>query len=174
MKITRERKLYAAIFGLALLGLTLDRTIYGSSEAPVAPTNNDAIVTPAPAPATGSINAAEEASLAGRLISAANEPEFTPAHIREPFKSQLPWLASVPATTAATPSSSEQFAARHALTALMGSGQNGYAIIDGVCVRIGRTIDGFRLVSVDGRSATLESGADQVRLILKTNLAGNF
>jgi len=53
----------------------------------------------------------------------------------------------------------------------MGSDQSGYAIVDGQVVRIGKSIDGFRLLSVDRSSALFESGSDRVRLNLSVNIA---
>jgi len=172
MKVNRERKVYAAVLGLVVLGFALDRTIYGGShEASAELTTPDAAVVPATAPAAALGAVQEEPSLATRLASTVEDPTIDPASIREPFCKQLPWNTVAPAAAVeAAPNLAEQFAARHTLTATMGSLQNGIAIIDGNCVRIGKSIDGFRLVSVDRRSALLESNGARVTLGLKTNV----
>jgi hypothetical protein len=177
MKVTRERKIYAAVIGLALLGLTLDRTIYGSQDATVtSSTVTDSSGTvPATAPSGNSPagSGAEELSLAARLSNAAQEFDLDgnraspvpAAGMRDPFSHNVIWLTPAQVDTACS-GTVDQFVQRHTLSAVMDDrdGTKGYAIIDGQCVRIGKSIDGFRLVSVDRSSATLESGSARVKL----------
>jgi hypothetical protein len=172
MKVTRERKIYAAVLGLALLGLTLDLTIFGGSdEAHQDSAQADAALVSKPAPSASTAVAGDDAPLAARLASSVNEPNFDPATIRVPFSAQLPWLAGTQVD--APPSSAELFVQKHNLTAVMGSGQSGYAIIDGACVRIGRSLEGFKLTAIDTKSVTFEAGSSRVKLVLKTPVTVN-
>ena len=178
MKVTRERKIYAAVVAIALLGLVLDRTIYGSRDtgADAAQPAPDALLI---APATAPIAAAsgvEELSLATRLANTASQERVLGgSDINEPFKSQIAWLTPVRAEAPATgPTEAEQFQQKHTLTAVLGTGQSGYVIVDGACVRIGRSIDGFKLVAVDRGSATFESNGARIKLVLKTGLASSL
>ena len=178
MKVTRERKIYAAVVVIALLGFVLDRTIYGSREQPPsADAAQSALVGPSTSPVTANA-AVEELSLAARLANTAAEQQVSDASdIQVPFKSQIAWL--MPAqpeqpATAAAPSVAEQFGQRHTLTAVLGNGTTGTAIVDGNVVRVGRCIDGFKLISVDRASATFESNGVHAKLPLKTGLASSL
>jgi hypothetical protein len=53
-----------------------------------------------------------------------------------------------------------QFQAAHRLTGVLTSGGRAHAMVDAKIVAIGQSIDGFKLISLSGRSATFES-ADQ-------------
>jgi hypothetical protein len=173
MKVTRERKIYAAVLGLALLGFTLDRTIFGGSHDAQADAaaQAEAALVPTTAPTASVTPAGDDVPLAARLASAVNDANFDPATIRVPFSAQLPWLAATQID--APPSSAELFVQKHNLTAVMGSGQSGYAIIDGACVRIGRSLEGFKLTAIDAKSVTFEAGSSRVKLQLRTPVTVN-
>ena len=70
MKITRERKIYAAVLGLVALGFALDRTIYGgsTSSASDSAAPEAGLVQSSPPTTTNAVTA-EEPSLAARLAS---------------------------------------------------------------------------------------------------------
>jgi len=180
MKVTRERKIYAAVVIVAVLGLVLDRTIYGSHEdlAADAQQAEAALVAPATSPATAGA-VADEPSLATRLANTATEQHVADASdIQVPFKTQIAWLMPARIEQAAVisgPSVAEQFSQRHTLTAILGNSTSGTAIVDGYCIRVGRSFDGFKLIAVDRASATFEaSGGTQVKLQLKAGLASNL
>ena len=185
MKVTRERKIYAAVIGLALLGLTLDRIIHPGDSGQDTLSDTSASlgtiqINRDSKGDTGVAPIAEELSLATRLTNAAEGSNAgVLARRDDPFSHSVLWL--IPSVSeSAGPSSADQFVQRHTLSAVMAprAGSAGYAIIDGLCVRIGNSLDGFRLIAVDRASATLESGAGQglalvptrVKLSLKTSL----
>ena len=62
------------------------------------------------------------------------------------------------------------FGQRHRLTAVMVSGaRGGSAIIDGQLIKVGQSLEGFKLIEVSTRSATFEYNKQIARLTLTDN-----
>jgi hypothetical protein len=89
-----------------------------------------------------------------------------------PSGSLRPVRAPVAAVQAAAPAPTgkpmtEAFAESHQLKAVLTSSGGRMAVIDNTCLKIGQKIDGFELLSVGERSATLASdAADKITLRL--------
>ena len=59
----------------------------------------------------------------------------------------------------------EAFRVTHELNAVMAGTNGGYALINGAMVLVGQSVDGFTLVEVSSRSATLDR--DGIRVVLE-------
>jgi len=56
------------------------------------------------------------------------------------------------------------FAAEHKLSAVMGAGPTGVAIVDGKCFQMGKKLDGYTLTAVGERTATFQCDTHVVTL----------
>lgn len=167
MMLTKQHKIYLGILGVAALGLVIDRTLLGPSEA-VAESAEDLVVTPSADEGfehtSGTLPSSSD-SLAQKLLSIKAASHIDPLNVNNAFTPA--WIASVTTATAQIDNQAilaEEFAATHRLTAVMGTGPGGYAIIDGKCLRVGQELDGMRLTSVGDRTAVFESGPLKVEL----------
>jgi hypothetical protein len=93
----------------------------------------------------------------------ARQRQLRPGDVRDAFRPSDAWPDGG-AGTGPSESVAERFKREHELTAVMAAGPGGYAIVDGRTLFIGQVLDGFTLVSVGPRHATLESGG--VRVVL--------
>lgn len=114
-------------------------------------------------------------TLADRLEELRDTADIDPMNVRDALRPSKAWLGpGDPVEVVAPPAepidSAERrarlFARRHRLTATAVGVRGGMAIIDGQCVRVGQSMDGMELVSVDRGSATLKGGEITVRLTL--------
>ena len=96
---------------------------------------------------------------------------------RDPFQMSQAMLARMQAPAAQetepvnTPPgpdrpSTEEFQSRHRLDAVLVSGGASLAVVNGLTVHLGESVDGFTLLSVEDRSAMFARGTDRVTLTL--------
>lgn len=148
MRLTRQHKVYVAVLGLAVGALVLDRVVLGTRLTGPAGASaysldpDDPLHTPTPAPSAGR-------SLASRIDEAARANHLDAGEAIDAFSP----LRSGPAASASASPESE-FNAAHRITAVMVK-PSGAAIIDGRCIRVGESIDGYVLRQV---------GSDQIQL----------
>lgn len=169
MNWTKERKLYVGVLAAGLAALVTDRLTGGGQSADPPPDEPaSALVvksTPQTAPAAAAAPAPPAAArkLSERLTAwAANAPRKP----RDPFVPAAAW-SGVADVDAIPPSAGpERFRQNHRLTAVLMSGRQSQAIIDGTPIRLGEVFKGFRLVSVDESKAVLNSPAGSVTLSL--------
>lgn len=182
MKLTKQRKVYAAFLGLAAVAFVADRLLFLPAGAGAAMLPADGAAAPAETAAqtvaTGTVadgahavsaKADEGPSLAVKLKEAAPLwPED-----RDPFR--RPWqgvMVSTAKTGAATASAAEpvtaaEFAAKHELKAVSTMNEQSIAVIGKLSRRVGETVDGWTVVGIDDRCATLERGNARVTLNLR-------
>src|SRR5207248_1245566 len=84
--------------------------------------------------------------LAQRLRNTGKAQSLKVDEITDPFRA-----------TAAAEQSGENFKTNHSLMAIMVSGRGGSAIISGKCVRVGQSVDGYKLESIADGIATLSA-----------------
>lgn len=180
MSMTHERKVLAAVLGLGLTALAVDRLMLGGASNPAAadagiPVEAAAYAVPTagvPAERLPAIETNLDQSIAHRLRDLAVRRGFTADHVREAFVPAESWVPRTPADdeveTSVTPAVDvgAGFKAAHTLSAIMGSGPTAVAIVDDRPIRIGDRIDGHVLVGVEARSAMFESPAGSVELTL--------
>jgi len=179
MKITRNQKRLTVALGVALAALVADRIM--PSPKPLAAESTDLLVRPSAEGARRS-SAAQPATpenkpaahrwgapgVHARLSALATQQPPTavgrdPFHFERPRISVRPIEPSAP-DTARRISAAEQFAARHQLRAIIGTGRGGLVLVSDRMIRVGEGLDGWRLVHISRDAATFEN--DGIRVIL--------
>jgi len=175
--------MFVAVLALALGGLALDRLVLDSGatgpgeasadeSAPLATSPSATAATPAPQPSL--TNRAD--TLAGRLERIAREEHFEPLQVDDAFRASPLWVKPPAKSTEekvkAPVNDADAFVAKHKLMAVITNSSGGAAIIGSQTVLVGRSVDGFTLVSVTKRSAVLEKGGQRVELALPEPSAG--
>jgi len=177
MTLSKKRKVYVCVLGLAVLILLVDRVFLGpaglapeeASAGPVGTSSSAAAV--GKSATTGAPQAAEpapEQSIVVRL-RALGQAQTDTAAVRDAFRPSPSWLAEMRPSRGGEASGRSDAPRRsfnHRLMAVMMDGQGGLAIIDGKCLRVGQTMDGFTLVRLSKSSAVLEAGGQKVKLRL--------
>ncbi len=112
--------------------------------------------------------APRQVAIARKLEQIAEQRGLDPTGVIDAFRPSPMWLQlrEVPVDDVQAELLVERFRKAHTLAAVMGSGEKGWAIVDGRTLFIGQVLDGFTLVSVGRRSAVLESGDVRVLLTL--------
>jgi hypothetical protein len=177
MTLTKSQKVYVAIMVIGLVALLIDRTMLQPEQAAA---DAASALQYAISPSTSSAGpedpgsprsegpAPRQVAIARKLEQIAEQRGLDPTGVIDAFRPSPRWLAvgEVPVAPAKPELLAERFRKAHTLTAVMGSGDQGWAIVDGRTLLIGRVLDGFTLVSVERRSAILESGDARVVLSL--------
>lgn len=170
MKLTKERKIYAGLFLVAVCAFIGNEVFSGPSEASAAdaaPVASAPVRTAAPAAPTVSQHSAMTDQLAQRLRTLDHDEALSASAVSDPFKLSKSWEG---ASDGPTDNRVWAFNQRHHLTAVMVSGaRGGSAIIDGELVRVGQSLEGFKLIEVSTRSATFECNKQIARLALSDN-----
>lgn len=177
MKLSRQHKIFGGILGVAVLGLIADRALIQPNQA-VADDLADEFAAPQGEEngESGFIAGAsfKTESIAVRLNRLAEKTQANPLEVRDVFAPS--WAADIldpVADSVVEPTTPEiPFDKRHRLTAVMGAGGGGSAIVDGKCLRIGQALDGMTLVSVGDRVATFESPHAKVTLTVEQTPGG--
>jgi hypothetical protein len=183
-----QRKALAAVLGLGVLALVLDRAVFTPGEA--------GAVTPSasgPAPATASTQASAPqrtakpgstsmAVVRKNLYAALDVTEWDDRAIGGSLRPTPGWaLFADPREERPAPSGTSQmdrFRQAYHLKAVMKQGDSWVAIItggqfkQGQLFRVGSALDGFRLIKLDDRTAVFEAGSQRVELSLPKPMGG--
>ena len=172
MTLTKSQRVYVAIMVIGVVALLIDRTLLQPEPAQasalqyaISPSTRDPVDLEAP---RSEGPAPRQVAIARKLEQIAEQRGLDPTGVIDAFRPSPMWLAlgEVPVAPVETGLLAERFRKGHTLTAVMGSGDQGWAIVDGRTLFIGRVLDGFTLISVGQRSAVLESGDTRVVLTL--------
>jgi hypothetical protein len=176
MKTTRERTVLIAVLSVAGLGLLVDRVVIGSdvtgpaqsSAGVIDALDADAAVLPAP-PQMPVVDKAPGVTFAMRLRRIAQASADTdPGQVRDAFTPGPGWSSTASAKGGATDNqrrqAAEKFKSSHRLEAVLMTGNNHCAVIDGRTVYLGQTLDGYRLVAVHERSVVFQGDGVRVEL----------
>ncbi|HXE53432.1 MAG TPA: hypothetical protein VN541_10470 [Tepidisphaeraceae bacterium] len=179
MKMTRERKVYAALFALAVVALGVDKFVLGPPESQAAVSAETQVASAPPAhsethpevPTAARPTQPGLAALTLQMDQVNRTLGLESADIPDLFQAPAGWLkpaaAKQPVDAAAT------FSAQHHLLAVLKSSRGGVAVIGGATLRkslrIGQQVDGFKLTAIGERSATFTSGQQKVELQLPTD-----
>ena len=177
MRLTKERKILAAILGVGVAGLFLDRVVLDSgltgaeSASAVLVERAAADLSAPPALLVDESDPPSPGpTLADRLEEAAATAESAPSDNVDAFHLPDTWFgtpAQAPEPEARHAAAME-FARTHRVEAVVTSDQMHCAIVNGKAVRVGQRLDGFTLVSVDQRSAVFEAKGIRTRLTIET------
>ena len=178
MKLSKERKIYLVLSGIALLGLGVDRVLVGTelTDPKAASAAADASMFAADLTPPPDLNILlspmpiAEGAVARRLKVSSQQPGFYTASLRDMFIPSSSWGPRTQEIKAGDPreSSARRFYSNHRLEAVMTSDAKKYALLDGThMLQEGDRFDGFILVSIADRSVTFKLDSHTVTLPLQ-------
>lgn len=180
MKLSKERRVYAAILGLAGAAWVGDRVIFsGGPQAASAGAIAEAPqAAPTPAPAVKSASAPSSAGTAlplAQRLEKLRKPDEDMAPAEDAFAVPEAWrpkAAAAKAEAAAPPRfDADAFKQAHKLTTVLKGTRGNFAVIDGGSLRTpGQELDGMTLREVTSESAVFER--DGVTLELRIERHG--
>lgn len=162
MKLSRERKLYVVILGLASAAFGADRLMGGEVSEPTPPV--DSLIRPEPSAARAKSTAATALVSLDQRLREASEVH-APGAMRDGFAAPQEWqLAPRAAPTTAQAGMPEELR----LTAVMSKGAVSYAFISGKWYRAGDVIEtargSFRVIEARDRAVVIEHNGEQREL----------
>ncbi len=182
MGMSKERRVFVGLFALAISGLAVDRVLLSPSEAAAAidpavqsPVGTVERLTGALAAQAGGATGErlqdiiaeridESVAQQAAMLRFGPSPDWIAAPDEVPSAGGLIDLTSVPGSPGRVPTGNAR-AESHSLTMVMPMSTGGIAVIDGVRLRVGQTHpDGFALIAVGDRTATIERGGNRVVL----------
>lgn len=170
MNLSKRQKLLAAVFLVGLVGLVADRTILRPQGGPAAASAESLPASPRAAVSAGNVpagdNAPAPATVAERLNNLLAGPEMGMQELRDPFALPPSWSGTTTATGQKIPDATTVFVRKHQLKAVFMQGEETCAQVDDTFLVPGQSVDGFKLVSVDQRTALFEHEGKQVTLEL--------
>ena len=176
MSVTRQQKILLGLVGIGACALLVDRLVAGSENAAQAIESSPPPVQPAAAGQTHAIHTLSSSvspSLSERIRKGA---EQTPqgAAARDIFRVPPAWSGAEtsPTTVAAGSANLPRFEQTHRLNALILAGSHSGALIDSTLVKLGQSIDGYRLVRVAPGMAQLESSGGRAILRIEDRVRG--
>jgi hypothetical protein len=177
MKITKERKVYGAVLVLAVAALGADKMFSGPSVArgsasmgQTAASPHKVIIAADKSVPTGHSNLVGLAALADRMQEVNRAERLELEKVEDIFHAPATWTKPPP-KAAAVPAvdPTVTFTSNHHLIALLKGSRGGVAVLDGAghrSLRIGQSVDGFRLMRIGERSATFTSAQGTAELTL--------
>jgi hypothetical protein len=172
MSLTKRQKMLSAVLLIGLGGLVADRTILRPQGGPRAASADSRAPSQSPVVVSGNVPVAEDpparAGTAERLNNLLSGKEAGSDELRDPFSLPASWSDSAATNAERVPDTTGGFIQRHQLKAVVIQGGESCAQVDDSFLVPGQSVDGFKLVSVDHRSAVFER--DGIRAVL--DLAG--
>jgi len=170
MNLTKRQKMLSAVFLLGLVGLVADRTILRPQGGPSAASAQSVSETPSAVGPSDSVPAADSAAapatVAERLNRLLSGPTASPDELRNPFSMPPSWSGTGATTAEKPPDTTDVFLRKHQLKAVVMQGQEACAQIDDSFLVPGQSVDGFKLLSVNERTAVFEREGKQAILEL--------
>jgi hypothetical protein len=170
MKVTKQQKVYTGLLVLGLLALVLDRCVFSPSSADASDQASDLLIAKVPQTKTESPASAHKSSatapagnsVALKLTELSESMQRPGAAVKDAFCPAPSWAQpGAPGVTSAP-----SFQQAHTLIGVMLSGSYAAAMVDGTLVRVGDSIDGYKLISVSKGEAVFQSG--DLRATLQT------
>ena len=170
MKVTKQQKVYAGLLVLGLIALVLDRCVFTPASADASDQASDLLIakpaqskTESSAPARKATSTAPTGNAVAQKLTQLSESMHLPgAAVRDAFCPAPAWAADGAPKTPGAPkgitAETPNFEQTHTLIGVMLSGSSAAAMVDGTLVRVGQSIDGYRLVSVSKGRAIFRSG----------------
>ncbi len=177
MSITTKHKVYGCVLVAGLSVFAADKAFFSPSDAAAqdSSVSEYAITTSLTSVldaarrdlTTGADIPAEGSDIADRLAAVAEARSLDLSDVGDAFEPSAGWFdddGTAPQQDLGGAAAAATFVRSHRLMAVMAGGAKGSAIIDDKYLFIGQQLDGFRLVSVDARTAVLESNGVRVEL----------
>jgi hypothetical protein len=177
MELTRSKKLFLGILGIAVAALLIDRLVLAPGEAGPQQASASAVprapASPPPAPAAAPASpgrtapAADSPSVADRLLAMAASRQFDPADVGDAFAPRGSWAARlVKGKLDVVLDPAADFARNHRLMSLVFGEKGACAVINGKLYGVGEIVDGHKLVRLTPHSAVFQSNTHQVELTI--------
>ena len=183
MKLTKSQKVYVAVLVTAVAAFLVDRVFLGGDgpveQASAAGPGVGAAEAPRSVPPSG---ASDAPSVGARLAELQEAHPVDLQHVREAFVPSDAWNQqlrprqprqdpSQPSAPAGSSSRADEFVAGHRLKSILHLDDGGVALVDDKVVRIGQTVDGFKLIELTENAAVFVLHDQRARLQL-ANPAG--
>jgi hypothetical protein len=172
VKLSKQRKVYAAFLGLAAIAFVADRVLFLPAGAGAAPLPEKLLpaetTVSSESPPKAAAPKAEQQPVGPTLATKLSDTGAIGATERDPFR--RPWIQVRKVTTtkgSSSPVTASDFAAKYELKAVSRVGDNSVAVIGKTSCKVGSQVEEWTLVAIDDRSATLERGAERVILKLR-------
>ena len=165
MNLTQRQKTLLAVVLVGLVGLVVDRTILRPQGGPQAASAEAATDAPA-AGAAPDQNTPARRPLAERLNDLLAGAPSGPNDVRDPFCLPATWSGTGGVAAERAPDAVRVFLGKHQLKAVLIQGGVSCAQVDDSYLSPGEYLDGFKLISVDQRSAVFECQGKQAVLEL--------
>ncbi|MEZ6190763.1 MAG: hypothetical protein R3C45_05665 [Phycisphaerales bacterium] len=169
-----------AVLGVAGLGLLVDRVVIGSDMTGPAESSagvlddvsvdaESLLIVPDKPGNTGQGIAVPAESLASRLRGVAGNAATTGGAARDAFAVPPSWVPAdaEPVAGSEAAQAVETFKRDHKLEAVLVTGDQRCAVVNGQTMYVGQSLQGYRLVSVQERSAEFRSGGVVITLGLR-------
>lgn len=178
---TRQRKILFGVLAIAVAALAIDRMVMqgpqsaegSTSESQYMDTVAELGQQSAPTVAVAPKIAAPNRSVADLLMQFRGQVPQQPQQIENAFVPSPTWIDADQQLTAkvttANPAEdrARQFVQDHTLTAVMRTGDGGFAIVNNTIVRLGQTLGGFELIEITADAAVFRGNDYQVQLKVK-------
>ncbi len=174
MKLSKKYTAYATILGLAVTAYGIDCAFFGpkpaeavavAADEPVGVSASDTVA-PAAEP-----HIAPAPGVADQLRTLSGNGNIELPKLRNAFSPSSKWIAEKqPEAALPREQFAESFRHAHRVVAIMTDKKGARAIVDDRLLRVGQSIDGFQLTSVDHRSACFSGHGVQVILSVGENL----
>jgi len=170
MTLTKQQKVFIGIFGFVLVGLICDRTLLMPSEAGSEGAADLRIKRPPVSAMTVPslpTTPAASARLRDRLDALLPDDRLDFGAVRDAFTVSDKWSGD--SSHPAEGSRAIAFREKHRLKAIIHHGQEQAAFVGDAFIRIGQSLDGFRLDRLDENTATFmaENGEGGLRVVLR-------
>ena len=161
--MTARRKAFIALLGIGLVALAADQLIPRSENSADEPEPQLAVAQAPAAQKTPQAAPAPANPALSQRIARALERSTGQEQTRDIFLVPLAWIGpqKVEQVVAAPAPRTPRFDETHRLTALILNGDRSGALIDGMMVKVGESIDGYRLMSVANNVAVFESANER-------------
>lgn len=161
--MTARRKAFIALLGIGVIALAADQLIPRSENPEDEPESAVAVaVAPAAQKAPPAAPTPANPSLSQRIATAGARSSGQ-TETRDIFVVPVAWIGPQKAeqVLAAPAPRTPRFDETHRLTALIQAGDRSGALIDGMMIKVGQSIDGYRLMSVANNVAVFESANER-------------
>jgi hypothetical protein len=173
VRLTKERKAYAVVFGLGLMALAADRLFFApagaEAAAPDAAGEPQRVAAQAPPTEPAAPTGPSFAERLGKRASWGDGP------VRDAFVAPVAWVGARTSREAPEAALSPTiFAEKHRATLVTkvttDKGDRGMAVVDGKVVYLHGTLDGYQLVDINAskehKSAIFERNGERVELLV--------
>lgn len=173
MNLNKKQKIYGGLLILAVGVVFVDRVIIGSDTAlpkqasatPTRPTTHDTSSSPI---LSASFVPVRDQLIGSRLAKTAQQHEVTFTNLRDGFAPSASWIGTPsPVATTAT-FTAEDFRRKYPLVAVMTMDGKSFAVVGSRRVGVGQTVEGFKLIAVQQRTAVFERNGTRVNMTLNT------